>query len=72
MDDGFAGAARSGARRLVGPVILPPATLVIATVVILATLARGELFIVRGALHAAFQASSKISEDLDGEQAVLH
>ena len=55
-----------GVRRLVG---LVPA-------VLLVTFARGRSSIVRisirGALHAAFQASSKLSEDLDGEQAVLH
>ena len=59
-----------GVRRLVGlvPVICPA--------VLLITLARGRAFIVgisiRGALHAALQASSKISKDLDGEQTVLH
>jgi len=55
-----------GIRQLVG---LVPA-------VLLVTFARGRASIVgisvRGALHAALQASSKISEDLDGEQAVLH
>ena len=30
MDDGVAGAARSGARRLVGPATPPPATLIVA------------------------------------------
>ena len=38
-DDGVAGAARSGARHLVGPVILPPAALVVVVAVLLAALA---------------------------------
>ena len=59
-----------GVRRLVGlvPVICPA--------VLLITFARGRASIVGisvgGALHAALQASPKVFEDLDGEQAVLH
>ena len=59
-----------GVRRLVGliPVIYPA--------VLLITFARGRASIVGisvgGALHAALQASPEVSEDLDGEQAVLH
>ena len=59
-----------GVRRLVGlvPVICPA--------VLLITFARGRASIigisVGGALHAALQASPEVSEDLDGEQAVLH
>ena len=71
-DDGVAGAARSGAQCLVGPVILPPATLIVAAAVLLATLARGGIFIVRRALHAAPYASPEVPEDLDGEEATLH
>ena len=55
-----------GLRRLVG----------LVPVVLLVALARGRASIVRisirGALHAAFQMTSQVSEDLDGEQAVLH
>ena len=36
-DDGVAGAARSGTRHLIGPVILPPATLIVAAAVLLVT-----------------------------------
>ena len=59
-----------GIRRLVGliPVICPA--------VLLITFARGRASIVGisvgGALHAELQASPEVSEDLDGEQAVLH
>src|SRR3954471_11492666 len=48
-DDGVTGAARGGTRHLVGPVILPPATLVVATTVLLITLARGGVFAIRRA-----------------------
>jgi len=72
MDDGVADAARSSARRLVGPVILTPATLVVDAVVFLATLARGGIFIVRGALHAAPYTSPGVPKDLDVEEAALH
>ena len=59
-----------GARRLVGLVpVICPAVLLIA-------FAQGRASVVGisvgGALHAALQASSKIPEDLHGEQAVLH
>src|SRR3954463_11070780 len=53
MDDGIAGATRSDARHLVGPVILPPATPIVAAAVLPVTLARGGVFAIRGALHAA-------------------
>src|SRR3954468_13384534 len=39
-DDGVVGAARSGGRHLVEPVILPPTTLVVAAAVLLGTPAR--------------------------------
>jgi len=59
-----------GVRRLVG---LVPA---VCPTVLLITFSRGRASIIgisiRGPLHAAFQASSKLSEDLDGEQVVLH
>ena len=49
----------------------PHNILVVVVAVLLITFARGRASIVRisigGALHAALQASSKISEDLDGE-----
>ena len=60
------------ARRLVGPVILLPSTLIVAAAVLLVTLARGRVFVIRGALHAALQASSEVTQDLDGEEAILH
>ena len=72
MDDGVAGAARSGAQRLIGPVILPPASLVIAAVVFLATLTQGGIFIVRRAHHAAPYASPEVPKDIDREKATLH
>ena len=72
MDDGVAGAARSGTRHLVGPVILPPTTLVIAAAVLLVTPSRGGVFTIRRALHAAPCTGPKAPEDLDGEKATLH
>ena len=71
-DDGITGAARSGARHLVGPVILPPTTLVVAAAVLLVTPARGGVFTIRRALHAAPCTGPKEPEDLDGEKATLH
>ena len=71
-DDGVAGAARSGARHLVRPVILPPAALVVAAAVLLITLPRGGIFIVGGALHEAPYVSPEVPKDLDGEEATLH
>ena len=59
-----------GVRRLVG--LVP----VICLAVLLITFARGRASIigisVGGALYVAVQASPEVSEDLDGEQAVLH
>src|SRR3954466_3096846 len=71
-DDGVAGAARSDARHLVGPVILPPATPIVAAAVLLVTLARGGVFAIRGALHATPCSSSEAPKDLDGEETALH
>ena len=56
----------------VGVGILPLDSLVVAVAVLLVTPARGGILIVGGALHTALQESSKISKDLDGEQAALH
>ena len=66
--------AEGGATRSVevGVSILPLDSLVVAVAVLLVTPARGGIFIVGGALHAALYMSSKISKDLDGEQAALH
>ena len=72
MDDGVAGATRSGTRHLVGPVILPPTTLVVAATVLLVTPARGGVFTIRRALHAAPCTGPKDPKDLDGEKATLH
>ena len=73
MDDGVTGAAPGRcARRLVGPVILPPATLVVAAAVRPVALIQGGIFIVGGALHVAPYASPEVPEDLDGEEASLH
>ena len=48
MDDGVAGVApERRARRLVGPVIVSPATLDVAAAVLLATLVHGGIFIVK-------------------------
>ena len=59
-----------GVRHLVG--LVP----VISPAVLLITFARGRVSIIGisigGALHAALQATPEVSEDLDGEQAVLH
>src|SRR3954464_11394812 len=71
-DDGVAGATRSGARHLVGPVIPPPAALVVTVAVLLVTPARGGAFAIGGALHAAPCPSPKAPEDLDGEETALH
>ena len=71
-DDGVAGAARGGTRHLVGPVILPPTTLIIAVAVLLVTPARGGVFTIRRALHATPCTGPKALEDLDGEKATLH
>ena len=64
--------AKGGAMRPVGVGVPPLDTLVVAVAILLVTPARGGIFIVGGALHATLQASAKISEDLDGEQAALH
>ena len=71
-DDGVAGAARSGARRLVGPAIPPPATLIVDVALLLVTLARGGAFAVGGAIHAALRLSAEAPEGLDGEEIALH
>ena len=71
-DDGVAGAAQSGARRLVGPATPPPATLVVAVAPLLVALARGGAFAVGGAVHAALRPSAEAPEDLDGEEIALH
>jgi len=59
-------------RHLVGPVILSPATLVVAAAVLLVTLARGRFFVIGGVLHTALQSSPEVAKDLDGEEAILH
>ena len=50
MDDGVVGATRSGARHLVGPVILPSTALVVVAAVLLVTLVQGRVFVIGGAL----------------------
>ena len=72
MDDGVAGAARSGNRRLAGPTTPPPATLIVAVALLLVTLARGGAFAIGGAVHAALRPSAEAPEDLDGEEIALH
>ena len=72
MDDGVTGTTQSGARCLVGPIILPPNSLVVAVAVLLVTLARGGAFAIGGAIHAALRPSAEAPEDLDGEEIALH
>src|SRR3954470_22806100 len=69
---GVAGATRSCDRHLVGPVIPATTPLIVAVAPLLVTLARGGVFAVGGAIHAAPGLGAEVPKDLDGEEITLH